>query len=51
MTDKKITRKVFRNYHVYQPNAKVNVLIDAEVGTDDGSMYPGPTAPYGLKAS
>ena len=29
-------------------NAKVNALVDAEVGTDDGSMYPGPTAPYVL---
>jgi len=29
-------------------NAKVNALIDAEVGADDGSMYPGPPASYRL---
>jgi arylsulfatase A-like enzyme len=29
-------------------NAKVNALIDSEIGPDDGSMYPGPTAPYVL---
>lgn len=27
-------------------NAKVNALIDSEIGSDDGSMYPGPTASY-----
>jgi arylsulfatase len=27
-------------------NAKVNVLIDREVGADDGSVYPGETALY-----
>ena len=27
-------------------NAKVNALIDEEIGVDDGSMYPGPTALY-----
>jgi arylsulfatase len=27
-------------------NAKVNALIDAEVGPDDGSIYPGATALY-----
>jgi arylsulfatase len=29
-------------------NAKVNALIDSEIGSDDGSMYPGPTEPYVL---
>jgi len=29
-------------------NAKVNALIDAEIGADDGSMYPGPPASYRL---
>ena len=29
-------------------NAKTNALIDAEIGVDDGSMYPGPTPPYSL---
>jgi hypothetical protein len=28
--------------------AKVNALIDAEIGADDGAMYPGPTPPYVL---
>jgi arylsulfatase len=27
-------------------NAKVNALIDSEVGADDGTMYPGPTSAY-----
>ena len=27
-------------------NAKINALIDTEVGTDDGSIYPGPTSAY-----
>ncbi len=31
---------------ILELNAKVNGLIDAEVGADDGAMYPGPTAPY-----
>ncbi len=33
---------------VLELNAKVNALIDSEIGSDDGSMYPGPTAPYVL---
>jgi arylsulfatase len=33
---------------ILELNTKVNALIDAEIGTDDGSMYPGPTAPYVL---
>ena len=33
---------------ILELNAKVNALIDAEIGTDDGSMYPGPTSPYVL---
>ena len=33
---------------ILELNAKTNALIDAEIGTDDGSMYPGPTAPYVL---
>jgi arylsulfatase len=27
-------------------NAKVNALIDSEIGADDGAMYPGPTSRY-----
>jgi arylsulfatase len=27
-------------------NAKINALIDTEVGADDGSIYPGPTSAY-----
>lgn len=27
-------------------NAKVDALIDEEIGVDDGSIYPGPTAQY-----
>jgi arylsulfatase A-like enzyme len=30
-------------------NAKVNNLIENEIGADDGSIYPGPTAQYVLK--
>jgi hypothetical protein len=33
---------------ILELNAKVNALIDAEVGADDGSMYPGPPASYRL---
>jgi arylsulfatase len=36
---------------ILELNAKVNALIDAEIGTDDGSMYPGPTAPYMLNGT
>ena len=32
---------------ILELNAKVNALIDAEVGPDDGSIYPGPTSAYG----
>jgi arylsulfatase len=28
-------------------NAKINALIDSEIGADDGAMYPGPTSAYG----
>ena len=31
---------------ILELNAKVNALIDAEVGADDGAMYPGPSAAY-----
>jgi arylsulfatase A-like enzyme len=31
---------------ILELNAKANALIDAEVGADDGAMYPGPTAAY-----
>jgi arylsulfatase len=31
---------------ILELNAKVNALIDAEIGVDDGAMYPGPTALY-----
>jgi arylsulfatase len=31
---------------ILELNAKVNALMDTEVGTDDGSIYPGPTALY-----
>jgi arylsulfatase len=30
-------------------NAKVNALLNTEVGVDDGAMYPGPTESYTLK--
>jgi arylsulfatase A-like enzyme len=33
---------------ILELNAKVNALIDSEIGVDDGAMYPGPTAPYVL---
>jgi arylsulfatase len=33
---------------ILELNAKVNALIDTEVGVDDGAMYPGPTASYTL---
>jgi arylsulfatase A-like enzyme len=36
---------------ILELNAKVNALIDAEIGADDGSMYPGPTAPYVLQST
>ncbi len=32
---------------ILELNEKVNALIAAEVGTDDGAMYPGPTSSYG----
>lgn len=35
---------------ILELNAKVNALVDIEVGNDDGSMYPGPTEPYQLKS-
>jgi arylsulfatase len=28
-------------------NAKINALLEREVGADDGAMYPGPTSAYG----
>ncbi len=31
---------------ILELNAKVNALIDSEIGVDDGSMYPGPTERY-----
>jgi arylsulfatase len=31
---------------ILELNAKVNALIDAEIGVDDGAMYPGPTELY-----
>ena len=31
---------------ILELNAKVNALVDAEIGVDDGSMYPGPTERY-----
>jgi len=31
-------------------NAKVNALIDSEIGADDGAMYPGPTEAYVLRS-
>ncbi len=33
---------------ILELNAKVNALIDAEVGSDDGSMYPGRASQYSL---
>jgi arylsulfatase len=33
---------------ILQLNAKVNSLVETEIGADDGSMYPGPTPPYVL---
>ncbi len=33
---------------ILELNAKVNALVDTEVGVDDGAMYPGPTASYTL---
>jgi arylsulfatase A-like enzyme len=33
---------------ILELNAKVNALLDSEVGADDGAMYPGPTEPYQL---
>jgi arylsulfatase len=35
---------------ILELNAKVNALIDAEVGADDGAMYPGPTERYVLRS-
>jgi hypothetical protein len=29
-------------------NAKVNALVDAEIGVDDGSMYPGGASQHSL---
>ncbi len=37
-----------RREQILELNAKVNALIDAEVGVDNGSMYPGPAAQYSL---
>jgi arylsulfatase A-like enzyme len=31
---------------ILELNAKVNTLIDTEIGADDGAMYPGPAAAY-----
>jgi arylsulfatase len=31
---------------ILELNAKVNALIDSEIGVDNGSMYPGPTERY-----
>jgi arylsulfatase len=33
---------------ILELNAKVNALIDTEIGADDGAMYPGPTSQYQL---
>jgi arylsulfatase len=33
---------------ILELNAKVNALIDAEIGVDNGSMYPGQTPSYSL---
>ena len=31
---------------ILELNAKINALIDSEIGVDNGSMYPGPTERY-----
>jgi arylsulfatase len=36
---------------ILELNARANALIDTEIGADDGSMYPGPTAPYVLQST
>jgi arylsulfatase A-like enzyme len=33
---------------ILQLNTQLNTLIDAEIGVDDGSMYPGPASQYAL---
>jgi arylsulfatase len=35
---------------ILELNAKVNALVDGEIGADDGAMYPGDTARYVLSA-